>query len=87
MSGLAILALLLLGAGAGATLVLLFVPEEPVAAPQTAPSVVVSGIYFGKCADALAAGRAVIFRDQPGYGAHLDPDGDGIACGVSRLRR
>jgi hypothetical protein len=87
VSGLAILALVFLGAAAGAAIVLLFVPEKPVAVPETAPSVTVSEIYFRTCADALAAGKAVIFREQPGYGRHLDPDGDGTACGISRRRR
>lgn len=36
--------------------------------------------YYANCAEARAAGAAPIFRGQPGYGAHLDRDGDGKAC-------
>lgn len=35
---------------------------------------------FRTCADARAAGAAPLRRGQPGYGLHLDADGDGIAC-------
>jgi hypothetical protein len=40
--------------------------------PQSAP--------FRTCAAARAAGAAPIYRGEPGYGAHLDRDDDGIAC-------
>lgn len=36
--------------------------------------------YYPNCAAARAAGVAPIRRGQPGYGRHLDRDGDGIAC-------
>ena len=35
---------------------------------------------FRNCAEARAAGAAPIYRGQPGYGNHLDRDGDGVAC-------
>lgn len=35
---------------------------------------------FRSCAEARAAGAAPIRRGAPGYGRHLDRDGDGIAC-------
>ncbi|WP_448537469.1 excalibur calcium-binding domain-containing protein [Sphingobium yanoikuyae] len=35
---------------------------------------------YRNCSEARAAGDAPLHRDQPGYGAHLDRDGDGIAC-------
>jgi len=35
---------------------------------------------FRNCAAARAAGYGPIRRAQPGYSAHLDTDGDGIAC-------
>lgn len=35
---------------------------------------------FRNCAAARAAGAAPLYRGQPGYGAHMDGDGDGIAC-------
>ena len=37
-------------------------------------------VYFPNCTAARNAGRAPIRRGQPGYGSHLDRDGDGIAC-------
>lgn len=36
--------------------------------------------YYPNCDAARAAGVAPIRRGQPGYGRHLDRDGDGIAC-------
>ena len=35
---------------------------------------------FGNCSAARAAGAAPVRRGNPGYGAHLDRDNDGIAC-------
>jgi len=35
---------------------------------------------FRNCAAARAAGAAPVRRGQPGYGPHLDRDGDGIGC-------
>ncbi|QDH32959.1 excalibur calcium-binding domain-containing protein [Porphyrobacter sp. YT40] len=37
-------------------------------------------IHYPNCAAARAAGAAPIYRGQPGYGSHLDRDGDGKAC-------
>lgn len=39
-----------------------------------------AGTYYPNCSAARAAGAAPIRAGQPGYGAHLDRDGDGIAC-------
>ncbi|WP_067539335.1 excalibur calcium-binding domain-containing protein [Nocardia crassostreae] len=39
-----------------------------------------AGGSFKNCDEARAAGRAPLFRGEPGYGPHLDPDGDGFAC-------
>ncbi|GGL33112.1 excalibur calcium-binding domain-containing protein [Nocardia jinanensis] len=39
-----------------------------------------AGGAFKNCDEARAAGRAPIFRGEPGFGPHLDPDGDGFAC-------
>ena len=36
--------------------------------------------YYPNCAAARAAGAAPVRRGQPGYGAHLDRDNDGIGC-------
>lgn len=41
---------------------------------------------FRNCAAARAAGAAPLYRGQPGYGAHMDGDGDGIACEPYRRR-
>jgi hypothetical protein len=41
---------------------------------------------YPNCAAARAAGAAPISRGQPGYGVHLDRDGDGIACEPYRGR-
>lgn len=38
------------------------------------------GVYYPNCTAARAAGAAPIRRGEPGYGRHLDRDGDGIAC-------
>ncbi len=35
---------------------------------------------FANCTEAREAGAAPVARDDPGYGPHLDGDGDGIAC-------
>lgn len=37
-------------------------------------------VYFPNCAAARAAGAAPVRRGDPGYGRHLDRDGDGKGC-------
>ena len=37
-------------------------------------------VYYENCDAARAAGAAPVHRGDPGYGAHLDRDGDGSAC-------
>ncbi|MFJ8013239.1 excalibur calcium-binding domain-containing protein [Streptomyces sp. NPDC096339] len=37
-------------------------------------------VSYSNCAAVKAAGKAPIRRGDPGYGRHLDKDGDGIAC-------
>jgi hypothetical protein len=44
------------------------VPPGPAAAP------------FENCAAARAAGAVPVRSGDPGYGSHLDGDGDGVAC-------
>lgn len=41
---------------------------------------------YRNCREARAAGAAPLYRGQPGYGAHMDGDGDGIACEPYRGR-
>lgn len=35
---------------------------------------------FRNCSAARAAGAAPVRRGEPGYGPHLDRDGDGVGC-------
>ncbi|WP_425839899.1 GmrSD restriction endonuclease domain-containing protein [Microbacterium sp. PA5] len=37
-------------------------------------------VYYQNCAAAKAAGAAPVRRGDPGYGSHLDRDGDGVGC-------
>ena len=39
-----------------------------------------SSVSYANCTAVRAAGAAPIYRGEPGYGAHLDRDNDGIAC-------
>lgn len=39
-----------------------------------------AGWSYRNCREARAAGAAPLYRGQPGYGAHMDGDHDGIAC-------
>ena len=50
--------------------------------PASSPASVVEGFSWSyrNCAAARAAGAAPIRRGEPGYGAHMDGDGDGVAC-------
>jgi hypothetical protein len=50
-------------------------PPKPVP-PKPAPA----QAYYKNCAAARAAGAAPVRRGQPGYGSHLDRDGDGVGC-------
>lgn len=54
------------------------IPITPVPTPTpNAP-------YYPNCAAVRADGKAPIYRGQPGYGPHLDRDGDGKACETGR---
>ncbi|MPY68159.1 MBL fold metallo-hydrolase [Deinococcus sp. SDU3-2] len=55
----------------------------PTPRPQPAPTPVTpppSSVYYPNCAAARAAGAAPVRVGQPGYGRHLDRDGDGVGC-------
>lgn len=39
-----------------------------------------SSMYFENCTAAREAGAVPVRRGDPGYGSHLDRDGDGIGC-------
>lgn len=58
------------------------VPKAPVVVPK-APVVVPkapAAAYYANCSAARAAGAAPVRAGQPGYGRHLDRDGDGVGC-------
>ena len=39
-----------------------------------------TGRAFANCSEARAAGAAPVRRGDPGFGSHLDRDGDGVGC-------
>lgn len=39
-----------------------------------------SSVYYRNCSAVRAAGAAPVYAGQPGYGSHLDRDGDGVGC-------
>jgi hypothetical protein len=45
-----------------------------------APAPVPRGTSYRNCAEARAAGAAPVRAGDPGYGRHLDRDGDGVGC-------
>ena len=51
----------------------------PVVVPEPAPAPAASA-YYENCDAARAAGAAPVRTGDPGYGGHLDRDGDGVAC-------
>ncbi|MEE2032555.1 excalibur calcium-binding domain-containing protein [Rhodococcus chondri] len=63
-------------------------PPEPVYTPPPAPiytpppvvADVPSGVPYKNCSAARAAGAAPVYVGEPGYGTHLDRDGDGVGC-------
>ncbi|THA85411.1 excalibur calcium-binding domain-containing protein [Streptomyces sp. A0592] len=65
-------------------------PAAPAPAPTTAPAAAPepdtddtgggANVSYNNCAAVRAAGAAPIRRGDPGYGRHLDRDGDGVAC-------
>ena len=51
-------------------------PAPAAVAPAPAPA----AAYYANCTAARAAGAAPVYAGTPGYGKHLDRDGDGIGC-------
>ncbi|MBN9327583.1 MAG: hypothetical protein BGO38_17955 [Cellulomonas sp. 73-145] len=51
-------------------------PAAPAPAAPAAPA----EVYYKNCDAVRAAGKAPLYRGQPGYASNLDRDGDGIAC-------
>ncbi len=56
-------------------------PATPVHLRETAPTQA-----FRNCDEARARGAAPVRRGDPGYGPHLDRDGDGVGCEPYRGR-
>ncbi|UOB66518.1 excalibur calcium-binding domain-containing protein [Bacillus thuringiensis] len=55
--------------------------EQKTQQAQTQPaSGNTSSAYYKNCAAVRAAGKAPLYKGQPGYDSHLDRDGDGVAC-------
>lgn len=55
-------------------------PSAPRAGQVAAVASTGSSWSYRGCREARAAGATPLYRGQPGYGAHMDGDGDGIAC-------
>lgn len=55
-------------------------PTPTVVVPVVPPVVPPVTVYYENCDAVRAAGKAPIYADQPGYGRHLDRDGDGVGC-------
>jgi outer membrane biosynthesis protein TonB len=71
------------------------VADIPEVEPEPVPEVVVepepqpepasfdqpaADVYYKNCAAARAAGADPVYIGEPGYGRHLDRDGDGVGC-------
>lgn len=54
-------------------------PMQALAPAPTSPTAP-GDTYFKNCTAARAAGAAPVYHGDPGYGRHLDRDGDGIGC-------
>ena len=37
-------------------------------------------VHYEGCDTVRILGKAPLYRGQPGYGSHMDGDGDGVAC-------
>ncbi|GMA33177.1 excalibur calcium-binding domain-containing protein [Litorihabitans aurantiacus] len=49
-------------------------------APAATQAPAQSNVSYRNCSEARAAGAAPVLRGEPGYGSHLDRDGDGVGC-------
>ena len=52
-------------------------PDPTTQAPEPKPE---PDVYYDNCTAARDAGAAPVRRGDPGYGDHLDRDGDGVGC-------
>lgn len=55
-------------------------PAPEAAAPPVAEEPAQQSAYYENCTAARNAGAAPVRTGDPGYGSHLDRDGDGVAC-------
>lgn len=56
-------------------------PEpEPTSEPESEPEQPPAEVFYDNCTEVKEAGAAPIYAGQPGFGSHLDRDGDGVAC-------
>ncbi|GAA1589287.1 hypothetical protein GCM10009828_012290 [Actinoplanes couchii] len=56
-------------------------PRPTTAEPEDEPEEeVVEDVYYKNCTAVRRAGADPIRRGDPGYGRHLDRDGDGVGC-------
>lgn len=53
---------------------------KPKPQPEPQPKPQPDQTYYDNCSAVRAAGADPIHRGDPGYGRHLDRDGDGVAC-------
>ena len=47
---------------------------------MAARDAVEQSVHYSGCHEVRAAGKAPLHRGDPGYGEHMDGDGDGVAC-------
>lgn len=67
--------------GFGGTGLILDREARQAAAVREADRVVAaSKVFYRNCDEVRAAGAYAIRRGDPGYGPHLDRDGDGVGC-------
>jgi hypothetical protein len=55
-------------------------PSGGGAVPRQAAAEAEASVYYPGCNAVRAAGRAPLYRGQPGYRPEMDGDDDGIAC-------
>lgn len=61
-------------------------PTEP-PPPSTEATTTTEAVRYEDCRDAFFAGALPLFAGDPGYGPHLDRDGDGEACEFDERHR
>lgn len=52
----------------------------PTTQPSGTPTTQSQDVTYANCQAVKDAGKAPIRRGDPGYGSHLDRNGDGVAC-------